>query len=152
MPVPTFTVPEWDGRTSIFIDAPPAVGWRVVQRLLESSDALAFVRDRGPEPGTKRWWKKHTVLDDLPAVIDYAERLATERIISGETAPFTVFYLSGAHYSHRQDIEDRVERLVRVGPSLGFCIIWETWAQDKTHGLHLGGYPVIRVDRDQILV
>jgi hypothetical protein len=75
MPVPTFTVPEWDGRTSILIDAPPAVGWRIVQELLESSGASAFVR---------------------------------------------------------------------VGPSLGFCLIWETWSQNKTDGLRLDGYPVIR--------
>lgn len=150
MPVPTFTVPEWDGRTSILIDARPAVGWRIVQELLESSGASAFVRDGRPASGTKRWWKKHTVLNDFPTVVDYAERLATERIVSGETAPFTVFYLSDVYYY--QDIEDRVERLIRVGSSLGFCLIWETWTQSKTDGLHLDGYPVIRVDPGQILV
>lgn len=144
MPVSAFTVPEWDGRTSILIDARPAVGWRIVQELLESSRASAFVRDGRPASGTKRWWKKHTVLDGFPTIVDYAEQLATERIVSGEMAPFTVFYLSDVYYSNQQDIEDRVERLIRVGPSLGFCLIWETWSQNKTDGLHLDGYPVIR--------
>lgn len=152
MPVPQFDVPEWDGRTSILIDAPPAVGWRIVQELLKSSDAQAFVRDSKPQPGTKRWWKRHAVLDGSLAVVDYAERLATERIISGETAPFTVFYISDSYYNYYQDIEGRVERLIRIGPSLGFCLIWKTWTQDDTYGLHLDGYPVIRMDRDQILV